>query len=71
MKTERDLTYGSYNIIDTVNQDSSEDITQLYHSNSKINMEQLQANVNTQNWSPIFDLTDPDDQLQHFNQIKL
>jgi hypothetical protein len=27
--------------------------------------------VSTQNWSAIFDLTDPDDQLQNFNQITL
>jgi hypothetical protein len=26
-------------------------------------------NANTQNWPAIFDLTDPDDQLQHFNQL--
>jgi hypothetical protein len=34
-------------------------------------MEHLQADVNTQNWSAIFDLTEPDEQLQHFNQITL
>jgi hypothetical protein len=34
-------------------------------------MEQLQADVNTQNWSDIFELTVPDEQLQHFNQITL
>jgi hypothetical protein len=35
-------------------------------------MEQLQYDdVNTQNWSAIFDLTDPDEQLQHYNQITL
>jgi hypothetical protein len=33
-------------------------------------MKQLQADVDTQNSSTIFDLTDPDDQLKHFNQIK-
>jgi hypothetical protein len=27
--------------------------------------------VSTQNWSAIFDMTDPEDQLQHFNQITL
>jgi hypothetical protein len=34
-------------------------------------MKQLQADVDTQNWSAIFDLTDPDEKLQHFNQITL
>jgi hypothetical protein len=65
------LIYGSYKIIDAVNQDTSKDITLAYRSYSRINMEQLQADVDTQNSSTIFDLTDPEDQLKHFNQIKL
>jgi hypothetical protein len=32
-------------------------------------MKQLQPDDITQNWSAIFDLTYPDEQLQHFNQI--
>jgi hypothetical protein len=34
-------------------------------------MKQLQADVDTQNWSAIFDLTDLDEKLQHFNHITL
>jgi hypothetical protein len=71
INTEHDLIYGSYKIIDAVNQDSSKDITQCYRSYSRINMEQLQADVKTQNCFAIFELTDPDEQLQHFNHITL
>jgi hypothetical protein len=71
MNTEYDLIYGSYKIVDTANQHSPNDVPQYYRSYSKINQEQLQADVSTKNWSAIFDITDPDNQLQHFNQIIL
>jgi hypothetical protein len=44
-----------------INQDSSKDITQFYRIYSRVNMKQIQADGKTQNWSAIFDMTDPGD----------
>jgi hypothetical protein len=69
MNSEHDLIYGSHKIVDTANQDSANDVPQYYRSYGRIHLEQLQADVSIQNRSAIFGMTDPDDQLQHFNQI--
>jgi Reverse transcriptase (RNA-dependent DNA polymerase) len=71
MNTDHDLIYGSYKIAETANLNSPVQAPQYYRSYSRINMEQLQADVNAQNWSAIFDMPDPDDQLQLFNSIIL
>jgi hypothetical protein len=50
---------------------SPETVPHLYRSDSRINMEQPYHDVNSQNWSAIYDMPDPYEQLRHFNATVL
>jgi hypothetical protein len=49
---------------------SPEILPHMYRSYS-INMEQLYHDFNAQNWSAIYDMPDPDEQIRHFDAIVL
>jgi Reverse transcriptase (RNA-dependent DNA polymerase) len=68
MNTGHDLIYGSYEICE-VAQNNVEVPHHFYRSYDRIHMEQLIADIEAQDWSAIYNMSDPDQQLQHFNKI--
>jgi hypothetical protein len=68
MNSEHDLIYGGYKVcVVAPNQPAT--ATQFFCNYIRINIQQLHNDVLVQDWSAIFVMPDPDQQLQHFNNI--
>jgi Reverse transcriptase (RNA-dependent DNA polymerase) len=68
MSSDHDLIYGTVKICEVI-QTPPDRVPQFYRSYNHINYDQLYHDVEVQNWSAIFEMPDPDEQIQHFNAI--
>jgi hypothetical protein len=70
MNTSHDLIYGAYRVCDMIHTETAQE-PHYYRNFNRINNEQLQLDIEAQNWLDIYNMTDPDQQLQHLNKIVL
>jgi hypothetical protein len=68
MNSEHDLIYGGYKVCDIALYQPAT-ATQFFRNYNRIDIQQLHKDVLVQDWSAIFVMPDPDQQLQHFNNI--
>jgi hypothetical protein len=68
MNSDHVLIYGAYKVCDVAPIQSVTD-AKFFRKYNRIDIQQLHNDVLVQDWSAIFDMPDPDQQLQHFNNI--
>jgi hypothetical protein len=69
MNTGHDMIYGSYKICEIAQNTAA--LPHYYRDYGRIDLEQLQSDLMVQTWDAIYDMYDPEEQLQHFNSIVL